>query len=135
MVYILPMISQVRNDIEYDIIVFSISCMISYKYQQLNQKHKYVDEIWRCSSDIYGFIAQQVKEAIPLAVELVKDTLPNIDKPAICSSNIITLEADVSDKLNIGDKIKYIMIQDKYTQSRKFAGTFSHFLGTYTWDI
>jgi hypothetical protein len=68
--------------------------------------YKYIDELGRGSSIVYGFIAQQVKEVIPLAVEFVKDTIPNIYKTAICDSNIITLDNDVSQDLNIGDKIK-----------------------------
>jgi hypothetical protein len=68
--------------------------------------YKYIDELGRGSSIVYGFIAQQVKEVIPLAVEFVKDIIPNIYKTAICNSNIITLDNDVSQDLNIGDKIK-----------------------------
>ena len=68
--------------------------------------YKYIDEIGRGSSVVYGFIAQQVKEVIPLAVEIVKDYIPNIYKLGDCSSNIITLDKDVSQDLNIGDKIK-----------------------------
>ena len=58
------------------------------------------------NSTVYGFIAQQVKEVIPHAVETVKDIIPNIYKRASCSSNIITLESDVSQDLNINDNIK-----------------------------
>jgi hypothetical protein len=58
------------------------------------------------NSTVYGFIAQQVKEVIPHAVEFVKDIIPNIYKRATCSSNIITLENDVSQELNINDNIK-----------------------------
>ncbi len=52
--------------------------------------YKYIDYLSRASSVVHGFIAQQVKEVIPQAVETVKDTIPNIYKPAFCSSNIIT---------------------------------------------
>jgi hypothetical protein len=68
--------------------------------------YKYIDFLSKGSSVVYGFIAQQVKEVIPHAVETVKDTIPNIYKPAFCSSNIITLDNDVSQDLNIGDNIK-----------------------------
>ena len=68
--------------------------------------YKYIDYLSRGSSVVYGFIAQQIKEVIPHAVETLKDIIPNIYKPAICSSNIITLDNDVSQELNIGDNIK-----------------------------
>jgi hypothetical protein len=68
--------------------------------------YKYIDYLSKGNSNVYGFIAQQVKEVIPHVVELVKDIIPNIYKPAFCSSNIITLEDDVSQELNINDNIK-----------------------------
>jgi hypothetical protein len=68
--------------------------------------YKYIDYLSRGSSVVYGFIAQQIKEVIPHAVETIKDTIPNIYKPAFCSSNIITLDNDISQDLNIGDNIK-----------------------------
>jgi hypothetical protein len=54
--------------------------------------YKYIDYLSKNNSNVYGFIAQQVKEVIPHAVELVKDIIPNIYKRASCDSNIITLE-------------------------------------------
>ena len=68
--------------------------------------YKYIDYLSRGNSTVYGFIAQQVKAVIPHAVETVKDIIPNIYKRASCSSNIITLENDVSQDLNINDNIK-----------------------------
>jgi hypothetical protein len=68
--------------------------------------YKYIDKISKGSSVVYGFIAQQIREVIPQAVEIVKEIIPNIYKPAIYSSNIITLDEDISDKIIIGDKIK-----------------------------
>jgi len=68
--------------------------------------YKYIDYLSKNNGVVYGFIAQQVKEVIPHAVELVKDIIPNIYKRAICDSNIITLENDISQELNINDNIK-----------------------------
>jgi hypothetical protein len=68
--------------------------------------YKYIDYLSKNNGVVYGFIAQQVKEVIPHAVELVKDIIPNIYKRATCDSNIITLENDVSQDLNINDNIK-----------------------------
>ncbi len=67
--------------------------------------YNYIDELSRDSSVVYGFIAHQVEEVIPTTVEFGKDTIPNSYKPEICSSNVITLDEDISEKLNIGDKI------------------------------
>jgi hypothetical protein len=68
--------------------------------------YKYIDVITRGSSIVYGFIAQQVKEVLPEAVSIVTDTIPNIYKQAKCNNNIITFEEDISNDLNINDKIK-----------------------------
>ena len=68
--------------------------------------YKYIDYLSKGNSNVYGFIAQQVKEVIPHASELVKDIIPNIYKRASCDSNIITLENDVSQDLNLNDNIK-----------------------------
>ena len=39
--------------------------------------YKYIDEIGRGSSVVYGFIAQQINEVIPEAVELITETKTN----------------------------------------------------------
>jgi hypothetical protein len=68
--------------------------------------YKYIDYLSKGNSNVYGFIAQQVKEVIPHSVETVKNIIPNIYKRASCDSNIITLENDVSQDLNLNDNIK-----------------------------
>jgi hypothetical protein len=78
-----------------------------YKILLIQPKtYKYIDEITRGSSLVYGFIAQQVKEVLPEAVSIITDTIPNIYKQAKCNNNIITLEDDVSNDFSINDKIK-----------------------------
>jgi hypothetical protein len=42
--------------------------------------YKYIDEIGRSNSVVHDFIAQQVKEVIPLALETITETIPNIYK-------------------------------------------------------
>jgi hypothetical protein len=73
--------------------------------------YKYIDEIGKGKETVYGFIAQQVKEVIPLAVSEITEIIPNIYKKATCNGNIITLDVDVSQELKIDDKIK-IYIED-----------------------
>jgi len=68
--------------------------------------YKYIDEIGKGKETVYGFIAQQVKEVIPLAVSEIKETIPNIYKKASCNGNKITLDEDVSQELKIDDTIK-----------------------------
>ena len=68
------------------------------------KKYNYID-ILRGTSNIYGFIAQQIKDIIPNAVSEQKEFIPNIYKYATCSSNIIFLDTT---NVNIGDKIRII---------------------------
>ncbi len=70
--------------------------------------YEYIDKS-KSSSNIYGFIAQQINEVIPEAVSLQKEYIPNIYQYVLCNSNIIYLE-DVlmSNILNIDTKIKII---------------------------
>ena len=51
--------------------------------------YNYIDKISRNSSLVYGFIAQQIKEIIPEAVEITSDYIPNIYKTAYINNNII----------------------------------------------
>ena len=75
--------------------------------------YKYIDEITRGSSVVYGFIAQQIKEVIPEAVSIIHEIIPNIYKQGTYNNNIITLDIDVSNELNINDKIKVYNDKDK----------------------
>ncbi len=70
--------------------------------------YKYINEIGRGTSVVYGFIAQQVKDVIPLAVETITESIPNIYKRAICNGKMITFDDDVSIELNIGDRINIL---------------------------
>ncbi len=73
----------------------------------LNKKtNEYIDEKGRDTFVVYGFIAQQVKEVIPKAVETTTETIPNIDNRVICNNKISNFDDDVINELNLGDKIK-----------------------------
>ena len=72
--------------------------------------YEYIDKK-RGSDTVYGFIAQQVKEVIPRAIQIVSDILPNIYKICECEGDIIycSIPQDVS----INTEIKLIDIDDK----------------------
>ena len=56
-------------------------------------------------------MAQEVKEIIPESVCITKDYIPNIYKVFNISGDIIKTDQDLTDKLNVNDKIR-IMDQD-----------------------
>ena len=68
--------------------------------------YEYIDKVERNDGIVYGFIAQQIKEVIPEAVSIIKETIPNIYKQGTYNNKIITLDIDVSNELSINDKIK-----------------------------
>ena len=72
--------------------------------------YEYIDKK-RGSDTVYGFIAQQVKEVIPRAIQIVSDILPNIYKICECEGDIIycSIPQDVS----INTEIKLRDIDDK----------------------
>ena len=70
--------------------------------------YKYIDEIKKGFNDNYGFIAQEVKEIIPEAVETIKDFIPNIYKSFDILDNIIFTNEDLSSELKVNDSIKII---------------------------
>ncbi len=44
------------------------------------KKYKYIDTLLKKPNTVIGFIAQQIKEVIPEAVELIPEYIPNIYK-------------------------------------------------------
>jgi hypothetical protein len=66
--------------------------------------YEYIDKESRGSDTVYGFIAQQIQEVIPEAVNIQPEVIPNIYKSFPCSSNIITLEDNLYN-LNVNDII------------------------------
>jgi len=70
--------------------------------------YEYIDKS-KGSSNIYGFIAQQINEIIPEAVSLQKEYIPNIYQYVLCHSNVIHLNnITISNILNIDTKLKII---------------------------
>jgi hypothetical protein len=68
--------------------------------------YNYIDTIERTSSNVYGFIAQQIREVIPEAVEIISKFVPNIYKLVSINRNIFILNEEDRNKLNEGDIIK-----------------------------
>jgi hypothetical protein len=69
--------------------------------------YNYIDIVEKGSNVVYGFIAQQIKEVIPEAVNIQKSVIPNIYSAYECSSNIINITSNI-EKLKINDTISII---------------------------
>ena len=54
--------------------------------------YNYIDTIQRTSSNVYGFIAQQIREVIPEAVELISKFVPNVYKLVSINKNKFILD-------------------------------------------
>jgi hypothetical protein len=75
------------------------------KILQIQPKtYKYIDTLHKKSHTVIGFIAQQIKEVIPEAVELAEEYIPNIYKIATTNEDIINL--DNTELLKVNDDIK-----------------------------
>jgi hypothetical protein len=68
--------------------------------------YNYIDTIERTSSNVYGFIAQQIREVIPEAVEIISKFIPNIYKLVFINRNKFILNKEDRDKLKEGDIVK-----------------------------
>jgi len=68
--------------------------------------YEYIDKETRGIETVYGFIAQQVKEVIPRAIQIVSDFLPNIYKMCDCEGDIIY--CSIPDNVLINTELKLI---------------------------
>ena len=68
--------------------------------------YKYIDKLSRGSNKVYGFIAQQIREVIPDAVNIEKCLVPNIYLVANYDNNIITLPSQPTYIIKLNDEIK-----------------------------
>ena len=74
--------------------------------------YNYIDKISRNSSLVYGFIAQQVREVIPEAVELNNDFIPNIFKLVdINNLNELIITNNENYNLKINDEL-FLITED-----------------------
>jgi hypothetical protein len=74
----------------------------------------YIDNIRRTNSNVYGFIAQQVREVLPEATELTSKYIPNIFKLGKINGNRINLNEEDLNKINIGDEIEIYTKNNSY---------------------
>ena len=71
------------------------------------KKYKYIDKINKGDGNVYGFIAQQVKNVIPDAVNIEKSYIPNIMMVADYNNKIVILPYKPTKVIiKIKDKIK-----------------------------
>ena len=71
------------------------------------KKYKYIDKINKGDGNVYGFIAQQVKNVIPDAVNIEKSYIPNIMLVAEYNNKIVILPYKPTKvTIKIKDKIK-----------------------------
>ena len=75
--------------------------------------YQYIDKIDKGNNTVYGFIAQQIREVIPEAVKLTEEVIPNIYKTANLTSNLISLDIDISNKLKVDDEICILTSNEK----------------------
>jgi len=76
------------------------------------KKYKYINNIEKGNNEVYGFIAQQIKEVIPEAVTTQKGIIPNLFKVFNKSDLIIETDIDYSSILAINDYIECIIEND-----------------------
>jgi len=84
------------------------------KFRQLKPcKYNYIDTVSRGSKEVYGFIAQEIKEVIPYAVNIAPANkyIPNVYKLALYNNNIITFEQ--AHNLDSDGTVKLILSNDK----------------------
>ena len=68
--------------------------------------YKYIDKVDKGDKTVYGFIAQQIKEVIPDAVNIQKSYIPNIMLLANYNNTIITFTSPPNYVIKNNDKIK-----------------------------
>jgi hypothetical protein len=74
------------------------------------KNYNYIDIIEQSSNNAIGFIAQQIKDIIPDAVNINEEFIPNIYKYyKLVSSNSILVDDDNINKIFIGNTIKLIV--------------------------
>ena len=76
-------------------------------------KYNYIDTFNRTSDKVYGFIAQEVKETMPYAVNILpsNEFIPNVYKFALHNNNVITFAENHN--LDLDGNIKLILQNNK----------------------
>jgi hypothetical protein len=75
--------------------------------------YNYIDNINKTNCNVYGFIAQQIKEVIPEAISIQSNIIPNIyNFGKIINSNTINTSYVISSNILINDKIRIITTEE-----------------------
>ncbi len=61
------------------------------------KRYTYKDVIQKGSTPVYGFIAQEVKETLDYASDIISDTIPNIYESAVFLGDTLTLSFNTAD--------------------------------------
>ena len=69
--------------------------------------YNYIDKEERGFDTVYGFIAQQIEEVIPSAIQIITEFIPNIYKSFTYDNNQIITDEDLTTQLLINNKIKF----------------------------
>jgi hypothetical protein len=78
--------------------------------------YQYIDKKIKGDITVYGFIAQQVKEVIPHAVTITKETIPNIYKNCTCEGDIIYVS--IPQDVSLNTEIRLIDVSDNHIRCK-----------------
>jgi hypothetical protein len=83
------------------------------------KKYEYVDQILRTNNTVYGYIAQQIKEVLPYAVQEIRNkVVPNVYSYADISSELVYTEAsDISAVSTVGISTIYVDVSNVNTSA------------------
>ena len=62
--------------------------------------YQYIDTLKRTNQTVYGYIAQEVKEVLPYAVNIMSDCIPNIYELAEVSGNTLIFQTFLTSQLD-----------------------------------
>lgn len=84
--------------------------------------YKYIDDVAYGEKLVYGFIAQEVQKVLPVAVEKIKEFVPNCFKVVTVKDGIIheNLDCDINTKIKLYDSEKEHIV----TVTEKFSNGF-----------
>jgi hypothetical protein len=74
----------------------------------------YIDNIQRTNSNVYGFIAQQIRDILPEATELTTKFIPDIFKLVKKNENRINLNEEDLKKIELGDVLEIYTKDNSY---------------------
>ena len=77
------------------------------------KKYNYIDTIGRGQTEVFGFLAQEVREVLPEAVSIGNGIIPNIYELCDVSNKTITLTDKSTSDLSKNDLIEFIDVNDK----------------------